>query len=226
MGIWPFVSRTISLKVFQLHCKRVISDRKHDTVTFLEMFLVRTITGSPESTFLMGKVWSRLTTLYKRHGICPALTSVPLFDFFDVLKWNPISSLMTMAWPDEPQSEDGPLIHAQATYHLLACKVIKTVKSFILKMSKQRPTAFHWLYFIAFEKKGVINSTRIFVIWPKLQSLCWYVSFASCSPSVHIKFKLWQTKLPCCSFTLKYLYNEPLKPTYTSTSYTLMFQIS
>ncbi len=49
--------------------------------------------------------------------LIPALTSVPLLDFFDDLKWNWIwSSVVTCDCPDDPQSDDGPETRAQATY--------------------------------------------------------------------------------------------------------------
>lgn len=83
---------------------------------------------------------SGMTILYNKSGICPAFISVPLFDFRDDLNVNVIlkhkitnycninysltlillyycSSLVTLHIPLEPQSLDGPVILAHATYH-------------------------------------------------------------------------------------------------------------
>lgn len=84
---------------------------------------------------------SGMTVLYNISGICPAFISVPLFDFRDDLNVNVIlthkitnyqnihqfilillyycSSLVTLHIPLEPQSLDGPVILAHATYHRL-----------------------------------------------------------------------------------------------------------
>lgn len=87
-----------------------------------------------------------MTVLYNISGICPAFMSVPLFDFRDDLNVNVIlvhkikniikykltininskilvyycSSLVTLHMPLEPQSLDGPVILAHATYHRFA----------------------------------------------------------------------------------------------------------
>ena len=111
-------SQSPALKAFQDHLIRLKRAWKQSGVTLLANFWLKTLIGSCGSH---SRRWldepSLVTSLYNSWGSWPALTSVPLLDFLDDLKWNKIwSSVVTWAWPEEPQSLDGPETLAHATY--------------------------------------------------------------------------------------------------------------